>query len=68
MALAVGVVYLGDHLTQRTVTVMAPKDADRVEDVTEHAGLQQRGNAATWWRYVVFGEEGVNALAQRVAG
>ena len=54
-ALAVGVVYLDDHLVQDAGPVLAPEDADRIEHITQHPGLQQRGDAAARHRGVVVG-------------
>ena len=39
--LAEGVVQLGDHAGELTVRAVAPEEADRVEDVAEHAQLRQ---------------------------
>ena len=65
MAFAVGVVHLGDHMAQPAVAVVAPKDAYRVEDVSEDACLQQRGDAAVGNGNVAISEEGVQPIAQR---
>jgi hypothetical protein len=64
MALAVCVVYLGDHVTEPAVSVVAPKDAQGVEDVTEDARLQQRGDAAVGGGHVALGEKGADPFAQ----
>ncbi len=44
MPAAVGVVHLGDDVAQHAVGVVAPVQAQRVEHVAEHPGLQQRGD------------------------
>lgn len=65
MAPAVGVVHLGDHMAQPAVAVVAPKDAERIEDIAEHARLQQGGDAALGSGQTAVGEEGAEPVAQR---
>ena len=43
--LAEGVVQLGDHAGERAVAPVAPVEADRVEDVAQHAELRQHQHA-----------------------
>ena len=66
MALTVGVVDLGDDRPQRAVGIVTPEQAQRVEHVAEHPGLQQCGDAAAGQRYPVLGQERVDPVAQRV--
>ena len=63
---AVGVVHFGDHVAQHAVGVVAPVQAQRVEHVAEHPGLQQRGDGAAAQVDAVVGEEVVDALPQCV--
>ena len=44
-ALAEGVAQLGDHAGERAVGAVAPVEADRVEDVAEHARLGEHQDA-----------------------
>lgn len=66
MAPAVGVVHLGDDVAQHTTGVVAPVHAQRIEDVTEHPGVHQRGHLAALQVDSLVGEERIDAAAQGV--
>ena len=57
--------HLGDHVPQPAVAVVAPKDAQRVEDIAEDPCLQQRGNRALRQDQILIGEEGAEPVTQR---
>ncbi|SGO87482.1 Uncharacterised protein [Mycobacterium tuberculosis] len=57
--------HLGNDMAQLAVAVVAPEDAQRVEDIAENACLQQRGDTAVGDGKAASGKEGVQPVTQR---
>jgi hypothetical protein len=72
---AVGVVDLGDHAGERAVLVVAPEQRERVEDITERAGIRQHRHPTAAQLDAALGEQRIDVvsdaasrIAQMVAG
>jgi hypothetical protein len=57
-------VHFGDDVAQHAVGVVAPIQGHRVEHITEHPRLHQRGDPATGQIDAAVGEIRVDALSQ----